>query len=171
MTFVAVCLLALEGCGVEKGVPVPVPAVKVQALDAAWFHEDATPTSAVPGSSAPLDSTVSVMGDAGIQEARQAQAVQKVAKATSYIEADADDLGELVKRRRLVRLEHFAAKNGWNTWGPPEVVVTNPQVQVWWEEWRDLRVAQETSALKDRVAVQPKPEEAASPPPQMAAPQ
>jgi len=65
------------------------------------------------------------------------QRASKVMKDGAQMKADVEDLGDLVKKRRFIRLHEYAMRSGWSPEEPPPGV--DREAQGWWQEWRELR--------------------------------
>jgi len=74
-----------------------------------------------------------------VKAVRQVRVAAKRASTKAYsMDAQADDMGELVLDRRYARLDSWAQKQGWSLTVMPKEAARDPQMQQWWEEWRLL---------------------------------
>ena len=123
------------------------------------------PSTEAPVSEAPSSVDLGIVSP---ETQEQVAKVEVVVKAGTEVKSNTSELRNLVKAHRFHRLDRHAAKHHWSLDEPPLQAATNPEVLDWWNEWRSLRVAQETKMAK--MAKEP-PQEMAAPPPEMAAPQ
>lgn len=79
-------------------------------------------------------------GSEALVQAQQKAMVLRASAQTLRTEVAADDLGLLVKRQRLMRLDSYAQKYRWSLDGPPAKAKERPEIGIWWSEWRDLRM-------------------------------
>ena len=82
----------------------------------------------------------------------QVAQVEVVVKAGAEVKSNTTELRALVKAHRFHRLDRHAAKFHWSLDEPPLQAATNPEVLDWWNEWRSLRVAQETKMMAREAA-------------------
>jgi hypothetical protein len=74
-----------------------------------------------------------------VEAVREVRVAAKRASTKAYsMDAQADDMGELVLDRRYARLDSWAQKQGWSLTALPKEAARDPQMQQWWEEWRVL---------------------------------
>lgn len=140
MTFAAVFLLALSGCGVPEAPREPRPEGSAKAVSA---------PEEIPGFTAvgvEVEVPVPDAGEPTAQEADQAvvslqqqEMLTRAADKTQKAYADVEGLGQMVKQKRFDRLNMYALKYHWSPDEPPAKALERPEIAMWWSEWVQLR--------------------------------
>ncbi len=160
VTFAAVCLLALSGC--ERKAQAPEGEATAE-----WVTFAPEVSDASDGSDATLATDVSEVVSALLDPVEsdkdgvpdQAGSLELVAEAKyraaqvildgAQVRADVENLSDLVNKKRFARLHAYALRARWHPNVPP--LVTDPEVEGWWLEWRELR----DRDLQQRMATLP----------------
>lgn len=64
------------------------------------------------------------------------------------LDGTTQELSLEIKKRRFARLDEYAKKQGWDIEIPPVQAAYDPELKLWWEEWRILKIELESPAAE-----------------------